>query len=357
MELFKLLTPSYLPGDTVANWDSLVWTERYQSFGDFEINVENDITILTKLPIGTLISHTDTYSVMIVEDHNIKRDKDQKLQIKVTGRTFETFAENRPTVGCDSGLYNSGTGAAIVETITNTPENVAKQLFINKMVSPTASASDAISNLNVRTSIRVPDTSASHVIRRGDTYSRAMEILNICDAGIKVVRPNGAQTTLDIVIHDGADNSTSVIFYAQLQDLENAEYLWSNKKYRNYAQISAHTAVRTYRHRDLGSDLTGLNRRVQYVDANDLEGAFSPPLSTDAMATRAQNVLDAHKMVTLVQAKIATTAKPRFKVNYDVGDLVGVFGEFSVAQTMRITEHILTVDTDGIRGYPALSAV
>ena len=75
------------------------------------------------------------------------------------------------------------------------------------------------------------------------------------------------------------------------------------------------------------------------------------------MATRAQSVLDANKQITIVQAKIATTAKPRFKSNYDVGDLVGVFGEFSVAQTMRVTEHILTIDDKGIRGYPALSAV
>ena len=357
MELFKLSPSTYLPGDTIREYESLIWTERYQSYGDFKLTVVNDTRVLSALPLGTLISHSDTYQVMIVEDHSIERDSDKKLQIEVTGRTFETFAENRPTVGCDSGLYNSGTGAAIVETITNTPENVAKQLFINKMVSPTATANDAIPNLFVGTSIRVPDTSATHTIRRGDTYSRAMELLKICDAGVKVVRPHGAQTTLDIIIHDGADNSTTVIFYAQLEDLEDAKYFWSNKAFKNYAQISAHTAVRTYRHRDLGSDVTGLSRRVQYVDANDLEGAFSPPLTTDAMATRAQNVLDSHKMISLVQAKIATTAKPKFKVNYDIGDLVGVFGEFSVAQTMRVTEHILTIDSKGIRGYPALSAV
>ena len=58
-----------------------------------------------------------------------------------------------------------------------------------------------------------------------------------------------------------------------------------------------------------------------------------------------------------MQAKISQTAKPKFKINYDVGDLVTCFGDFGTVQKMRVTEHVLTVDKDGIQGYPTLNIV
>jgi hypothetical protein len=56
-----------------------------------------------------------------------------------------------------------------------------------------------------------------------------------------------------------------------------------------------------------------------------------------------------------MDAKISITAKPKFKIDYDVGDLVSVFGEFGTKQIFRVSEHILTVDKDGQKGYPTLS--
>lgn len=91
-----------------------------------------------------------------------------------------------------------------------------------------------------------------------------------------------------------------------------------------------------------------------YVDANDIEGTIANT-GSDVIYARGQSEMDDHKKIALLQAKISTTARPKFKVHYDVGDLVRVFGEFATAQTMRVTEHILTVDKKGMRGYPSLS--
>lgn len=356
MQVFKL-NSSYLPSDTIKQFNTLIWTERYGASGDFKLTAEEDIAIMTLLPLGTLISHNDTYEVMIVEDHEIKRGSDKKLEVTVTGRSFDTFAENRPTLGTRDPLYDSITGDAINEVRTGAAEDVAAALLESRL-GPTATVvADRIPNISIYTDIRDPDSSLEHVIRRSTLYEAVRSLLNICGAGIKTIRPHAAQTTLDLVIYDGFDLHNLVTFYAQYADLDEATYLWSNQGYKNYVDVDAHDYYRLYRHRDLSVDLTGLSRRVTYVEANEIEGDYSPGTATDVISALGQAILDAAKQIQLVQAKISETAKPKFKLDYDIGDLVTVFGEFSAAQVMRVTEHILTFDETGMRGYPSLSII
>lgn len=353
MQIFKL-NASYLPSDTIQNFDTLVWTERYQPTGDFKLEVENEVSILFKLPIGTLVSHTDTTEVMIVENHEIDRNSNKSLKVVVSGRSFETFSENRVTTG--STLALEAGGVANVETTASLPSStIARNLLRTALQPGTASADDAIPNLLVYAVMAFLDAPMSYVVKRGDIYGRVLEFLKICDAGLKTIRPNGAQTTLDLVVHDGIDRTNSVIFYAQNEDLDDAKYFWSGKGEKNYAQIAGKLYARLYRDRNVATNQTGLNRKVMYVDANDLEAASYPPTTTDVMSSRGQTELDNKKRVSLLQAKISKTARPKFKFDYDVGDIVTVFGDFGVAQTMRVTEHILTVDKDGIRGFPSLN--
>jgi hypothetical protein len=356
MEFFRL-DSSYYPSTSIDEFDTFIWNEKYQEAGDFKVVCKDDISILSVLPKGSLCSHTDTKQVMIVEDHEIKRDKDKKLLVTVTGRSFEIFADERVTVGAQTGLYNSGTNAAQPQTITAAAENAAYQLLVAAFVSPTVPTADAVPNISVVLDVRVFDTVMTHIIQRGQVYERVMELLKLASAGIRTERPISPDTTLDVIIHDGDVKTDTVVFKAQNEDLDDAEYFSSIKDYKNYAQITTHTTARTYQHRDIVTPLTGLDRRVLYVEANDIEGSFAVPTSTDAVATRAQQALDQHKLLYLVSAKISETAKPKFKIDYDIGDLVTVYGEFAPAQTMRVNGHILTVDDKGMRGYPSLSAI
>lgn len=359
MQIFKLLDSSYLPGDTIQNFDpesgdTLAWVERYQTAGDFKLEMKNEVAMLSKLPLGTLISHTDTTEVMIVENHEIDRKSDKSLKVTISGRSFETFAENRVTTG--SGVALETGGVANVETTASLPSStIARNLLRTGLQPGTATADDAIPNLLAYEVMQVLDTAMAYVVKRGDIYGRVLEFLKICDAGIMTIRPNGAQTTLDLVVHDGIDRSDSIIFYAQNEDLDDAKYFWSAKGEKNYAQIAAKIYARLYRDRNVATNQTGLNRKVMYVEASDLEANYTPPTASDVISSRGQTEIDNRLRISLLQAKISKFARPKFKFDYDVGDLVTVFGDFGVAQAMRVTEHILTVDKDGIRGYPSLN--
>lgn len=356
MKVFKL-DNNHQPYTTVPYFDTMIWSERYQAPGDFKIVVEDDISILSVLTLEDLISHTDTNEVMIVENHEVKRDKDKKLIVTVSGRSFETFAENRATLGYGIPIYDDDGTETVDSLPTDTASDIALILLREALEDGTATSDDLVNNLVVSSDMRVLSAVLEHVIRGGDVYSKVIDILRVGDAGIKMVRPHADQTTMDMIVHDGADLTDTVIFYSQYEDLEDTEYFWSVKDYKNYAKITSDFNSRLYRDRNEASPLTGLQRRVMYVDATDLDAVYYPATASDPMSGIAQTALDARRRMSLVQARITNTARPKFKINYDVGDLVTVFTEFAIAQVMRVTEHILTVDKDGIRGFPSLSAV
>jgi Siphovirus ReqiPepy6 Gp37-like protein len=352
MEVFKL-NGSYLPSDTIGKFETMIWTERYAPAGDFKIVVEDDISILSRLPEGSLISHTDTLEVMIVENHEIERNKEKKLIVTVSGRSVETFSEERTTVGSDTQLYTAG--VANVESLGSTPSCHAAAYILKYKLEPgTAPANDAVTNFRIVEEVTTHDIAMTHTVKRGSVYAQVLEFLNLSNTGLRTRRPNGVQTTLDIVVHDGTDLTDTVVFYAQNEDLTNARYFRSIKGYKNYAQIAAHDAALLYRTRDLGSDVTGLDRRVIYEDANDIEGAIGTV--TAKLQSRGQQAIDDNKRTSIISASISETARPKFKLDYEVGDLVMVYGEFGAAEVMRVTEHILTVDKNGIKGYPSLRA-
>lgn len=356
MEVFKL-TSSFTPGNAVRGFDSFMWTERYDTYGEFKIIYENDIKSTFQVPIDSLISHTDTKEVMVVENYRIKRDKKKKLFVEISGRSFETFGDERTTVGSKQPMFTVA-NEAIVELVTGTPaENVARNIFRYALEPGFATADDAIANLVTRLSIREPDVAMDHIIKRGGAYTRASEFLGIAKAGVRTIRPNGAQTTMDIVIHDGLDKTATVTFSAQKDDLIEPEYIWSIKGFKTHAQVATKFDSRLYLSRDIVSVPTGRNRRVLYLEADDLEGDYTPGTSTDVLASRAQSELDQHIRKQLMAATVSPSAAPKFKWDYDIGDLVTASGEFSLTGTMRVVEHILTVDRLGIQGFPALSAV
>lgn len=351
MELFKLVNTTWLPGTAVKEFDSLVWTERYQTAGDFQLIVKDDVSILTSLPLDTLISHTDTKEIMIVENHEIERDLNKNLKVTVTGRSFETFTENRLTTGSANAL--EAAGVAINEAVTGTSPAIVQTLLATAVVS--GPVADQIANTTTSVVVRVTDASLPQIIKRGDIYARILEYLQLGDYGIKIIRPVAAGGLMTFVIHDGLDLTKTVIFMAQNEDLDNAKYFWSHKDSKNYATVAAKSFTHEYRQRDLLSDVTGLLRRRLYIETPELDGAYVFGSTDGVVSSRAQNELSLHPQITLLQGVISKTAKAKFKIHYDIGDLVTVFGEFGVSQPMRVTEHILTKDSAGIKGYPSLT--
>jgi hypothetical protein len=82
-------------GEAINGVRSVMWTERYRGVGEFEIKAFLSSGLLSKLPLGTLISHVNTLEVMMVEDHQITENKDEDPMLTITGRSFYAFLDFR----------------------------------------------------------------------------------------------------------------------------------------------------------------------------------------------------------------------------------------------------------------------
>lgn len=373
MDLFRFNNPNELTrmedGIFLNNLKSAMWIERYQAAGEFKLIGYASDEIQQLLPRGSFISHIDTQEIMIVENHELKESPGKESLVTVTGRSLETYLENR-VCGRNGVLGEIGyiceenySWAQAVELIT--AHILPGYPFDDGHILPGYPIDDGdllsyFEVLNV-----VDDTSVwtPRYIERGVLYTRLLELLAVDNLGIKTVRPGPYspavdQTNTTLVIHKGIDRSGEVVLSNESGEIESADYLWSIKNLKNCAFVSGKW-ISTF----VDTDATGYNRRILFVDANDIDNSYnSAPTELDAsnvtaaMEVRGREALAAHQEIALANIQVSKSSKNnRFRQFYEVGDLITVRGSYNETQTLRVTEYVEIDDEKGNVGYPTLS--
>src|ERR1700754_2736334 len=101
MELQKLnfdpatLTGDFQPIKMVERYESLIWTERYSSSGDFVLTTSNIEETLNLLPLESVVTIRESTVPMVVEVHKLSKPMRDVPRLEVRGRTCETWLERR----------------------------------------------------------------------------------------------------------------------------------------------------------------------------------------------------------------------------------------------------------------------
>jgi hypothetical protein len=98
------------------------------------------------------------------------------------------------------------------------------------------------------------------------------------------------------------------------------------------------------------------------VDATDVDG-FIGEVPTGAgliytlavLAERGRKALRNQNTITIAQADIAETTRYQYRVDFNVGDLVTVDGNFDQMAKMRVVEYAEVEDENGYSGHPTLA--
>jgi len=361
MDIFRVGTPAnptmLTEGVMISGIDSATWVERYREPGDFSITGDVGSGLRESLPGGSFISHVDTEEVMVVESHEIK-DTESGKEIQIVGRSLETILEQR--------LVYANTIWSNVDYLA-WPGSPARQaydlLYSHIIVPPVERAGDIIPYLSVGYDVGPTYVGAEgRWVKRDLLYNGLNSLLEIDDLGVRSIRPaismtNPSPWDTRIQIHSGVDRSASVSFSHYLGDLEEVTYLWSKIPEKNFAVVFGRWTQVT-----VAGDKTGYSRRSTLIDASDLDGGYenqpSPTELADiqaAMTLRGEETLRASKPIALVGAKVSKEQTSyRFKKDYDVGDLVGVQGEYNEETVMRVSEYAITMDKEGSSEYPTL---
>jgi len=364
LEIFKLLSTSdptvFTAGQAIIKPTSIMWAERYRDPGEFEIIAPLSSGLVEFLPIGCFISHLNTLEVMIVENHEVAEDNISDPFVKITGRSFESFLENR-IVGMNQ-VRASSTISEYALSATNTWVQVVS--MINDHIKNATYTDDNLPNVTALHTVTGTGVVEARTVKRTGLHRVILELLEMEDLGIKTIRrnpfggPSSSSTETRIVIHKGNDKSAQIIFSWKSGDLDKAEYLWSDKKLKNSAVVLGryvNTVVDT-------AGATKYNRRSAIVTADDIDGHLgatpSGAVLTDVinkMQVRGREAINSQNRVTITRADLGDVSKYQYRKDFEVGDLVSLDGNFGQIAVMRIIEYVEIFDENGESGHPTLS--
>lgn len=370
------LRPSFQPARVVEGHESLIWTERYRTAGDFT-RVSHDISgTLNKLPLYTLasdgvtqiptvVSLRDSTVPMIVELHTITRDNQNAPVITTTGRSFETVLDRRTTVPAPPP--SSGPITPFQTSAYNGVDlayKTIKQIITN--ANGTGIVADIIPELHI--SDPTPSggwtgTASTLTADLGELYAYVLQQISNAGYGFRAVRPSSLTTkTIDIQMYEGRDRTEAVVFDTRFGQFDSEQYLLSQSTWKNVDQISGATkSAEVYSE----SSFTGLMRRTIYNDASSvLTGAVTVTddmiknLGLIDLAKYPETVLFSGEVSRDIAGKYGDAAN-----GYLLGDLVTLTGEIaptggvSLSQAVRVAEFIRADDTSGYKAYPTFEVI
>ena len=370
-------------GKIVNGYTQATWIERFRDASEFTIEAPLDSDIREQMPIGSLISHTDTDEVLIVEDHRLVIDENPDIRDKivVTGRGFETFLENR-VVGSNQNWASSTFPKPAYQLITNRASLTARFLIANHIdYQDLLDDNDALPYVNTYLSpwisdlyypLYVPDEDDTGFEKK-DVYNTVLDLLGIDNLGFTTRRNRSlvegfyddaldvptryGPDNINLCIYPGFDRSKSVGFSYAAGDVRNAEYLFSNRPLKTSCMVSSrYFSVMIHGPED------NYARRVMPLDASYLDEEYET-IPTGATRTKilatlkklGRSALAKQKKVAMSSVQLSQdNLSIKYRDQYGLGDYISVYGDYNASTVLQVTEHVEIVDANGYIAYPTL---
>lgn len=371
MEVFRFHNPHHPmlmeSGQIINGLTSKTWIERYGPPGEFTFEAPLRSGIRQKLPIGSFVSHVDTKEVMIVENHALSAKKDDEVHISVTGSSFETITDERIVGGnaafplTDIRDYRLKKGFSWHQLVNLIRDHIDYDKLLDKNNEiPHVDVSQVVDQTGYVTTVPAID----RLLARGSVYEHIQELLKLDNLGIRTIRPSGDGKTNNtlIQIHRGVDRSKDVIFSYGSDEIDDLDYLFSRKKFKNCALVTGKWVEVVVFGTEVKED-----RRWMHVSATDVDDEYDSIPKTHelelveiALWYRGLKALNEQNNIELKKADIAHNAvKYKFRKDYDLGDLIGISGGYLTdekdATKVRVVEYLESEDENGRSSYPTLA--
>ena len=85
--IIYLLNKNFEKVRVIDDYISLIWTDRYNEAGDFELYLEATLPNVSAYQIGMYLSNTESEHMMLIETIEIKSDLEDGSKLIVSGRS------------------------------------------------------------------------------------------------------------------------------------------------------------------------------------------------------------------------------------------------------------------------------
>lgn len=346
MDIF-VLNQKFEVIDIIDSYESLIWTDRYFEYGDFELYLPMQPRLLESLQKDNYLYIRESEHQMIIEDFELATDVEIGSRLRVVGRSLESILNRRIIWG--------------QKTYSGTIHAVVKAMITDAIISPEI-ASRKIDNFIFQ------DSSDEYVndIRievqfTGDNLYDAISVLcHMVGAGFRITLD--ANNNFVFSLYSGEDRSYAqesnpyVVFSPSFENIIDSRYVETNSPYRNVTLVAGEGEGSDRKTITVG-DASGLLRRELFTDARDIstqtqEGTLTDDQYNAQLTERGNENLQAYTAATAFEGKAETTRMFRYGEDFFMGDIVQIANEFGMESRAYITAIIRSQDERGLAVYP-----
>lgn len=360
MEL-RVLNQSFIAVGIVDSVDSILWTERYQGYGTFEIYVNFSYDLQALFQEDYYLINSDSDRVMVIETQSIQTDPEKGNKLVIKGRSLESLLDRRIVLRqiiLDSSLQ-SGVEALLDENVIDGlyPERNFPNFIFQ------ASSDPAITALNINTQYYSENL-----------YDVIRTICEQAGIGFRILLNSSNQFVFSL--YAGADRSyfqstnPYVVFSPDFDNLIKSEYFHSKQYKKNYVlvdglptpgsgtQLPERTQAWTD---DVG---TGLSRREMYLDASDLpridettEDVIPVLTYLEQLKQRGLQELALYDELTIFEGEVDLSNSFEYRTDFFLGDIIQMVDDYGHSARSQILEMTFSEGPSGRNVVPTLKTV
>lgn len=351
-----VLDTDYNSIDIVDVFDSLIWTDRYSEYGDFEIETLSTPYLVSLFKNGRYLWIKNSEHLMIIEEVEMTSSEDG-LKLVVSGRSLESILNRRI-------IWN--------QTILDAPPMDCVEKILNEnLISPTDINRKIENFAFVKTSLKSLENVENFKAQfRGETlYDSIKKICEKYSIGFKIVLSE--DNVMTFYLYEGTDRSYDqlqnpyVIFSPSFDNITESNYIESTTEYKNVSLVVGEGEEPDRMTVEVSLNdgaFSGLERREQLVDASGISKSTGEGTISDedyAAQLKQQGVESFFDSSSYTYFEGIVDADRIFKYQKDfwVGDIIQLSNEYGIDARARIVEIIISQDKSGNKIYPTVETI
>ena len=338
--------------DVVDSFKSMIWTDRYNSYGNFEIYLTINSDVLKYLKEDYYLWLKDSEHSMIIEGIAIDSDNEEGNHIIVTGRSLESILERRIIWG--------------QKVLTGNLQLAIQTLLNEAIISPTIS-DRKIDNFifEASTDPKVTGLTVDTQFTGDDLYVIIKKLCQSNNLGFKIILNDRNQFVF--CLYAGTDRSYNqsinpyVVFSPNFENIINSNYFTSKAKLKNVTLVAGEGEGASRKTTIVGSG-SGLNRRELFTDARDISSDTDGGTLTDEqysakLKARGSENLSEYTAKTAFESEVEATRLFKYGEDFFIGDIVQIANEYGHEGRAYISELVISQNEDGVSIYPTFQTI
>lgn len=334
-------------------YNSFIWTDRYFSYGDFELHASVSDEVLEYLKQDYYIINANSNHVMIIEKLLINSDIENGNTITASGRSLESLLERRI-------IWNR-------TTLSGNLQNGIKKLLNENIISPSDS-NRKIENFIFEEST---DSAITGLTIDGQyTGDNLYEVIaSICQEngiGFEITLNDSKQFVFKL--YSGVDRSYGqsvnpyVVFSPNFENMVESNYMESKMALKNVTLIGGEGEGNARKYTSVGT-ATGLDRRELFTDARDVQAeddegnAISEAEYLKQLEQRGREKLAENIAVVAFEGQADVASMFAYGSDFFMGDIVQIADEYGHETKSRMVELVSSESEEGVSTYPTFASV